>query len=1449
MPSKTRSLRLGLDIGSTTVKVVVVDPESGEILFSRYVRHNARQREVVLQLLQEVTLHFPGESFRVAVCGSGGKVIADALGMHYIQEVVANSAAVKALYPQTRCAIELGGQDAKVIFFYYDEKTQQLMTSDMRMNGSCAGGTGAFIDEIAELLHIPTEQFESLAQDGNTVYNISGRCGVFAKTDIQPLLISGAKRADIALSTIHAIAKQTIGGLSQGLELKPPIIFEGGTLNFNPTLISLFAERLNLSEEQIIIPQQPEIIVAYGTAIAIDRLFTPQEEELVELSTLIDRLSRQTDQGEITHNQPFFADTHEFQQFTQRHDQALKEVPPLTELPKEINAYLGVDSGSTTSKFVLINEEEEVIYRFYAHNHGEPLRVVRDGLIDLYQRCEELGIRLTILGLGTTGYGEQIFASAFHADYHTVETVAHAQACVKYYPNTTFLLDIGGQDMKAIWLNHGVITQIMLNEACSSGCGSFLENFAKNLHIPVEEIAEQAFTSENPAKLGSRCTVFMNSTIITEQRNGKQPNDLMAGLCRSIIENVFTKVVRIGSTAHLGDHIVVQGGTFRNRAVLRAMEEYIGLRVQLAPYPGEMGALGAALGAKQAIEERGYSNGQSTSFIGLPAMASFEYHTQNGVPCEGCANHCSRTITYFSNGSHWVTGNRCERGAILDGEPANASNNNPTRKSNAIDLFDVRERLLFQEYPCTLVAPKKQVTIGIPRVLEFWNSMPFWSTFFRALGFQVRYSGKSNQAMYEEGLQYVASDTICFPAKLVHGHLADLVAHHVDRLFMPYVMHMPPEGTDKLSPYVCSVIMGYPMVARHSQKFEQNYHIPFDTPVFHWYKPEDRQKQVVEFAVETLSVSRKQAKQAYQMAENAILSFRADLTHWGEIVLNQAKKENTYAVVVAGRPYQSDSFVNHRISKNFTQKGISVLTVDSLPHLNEVDLHRTTIEITNNFHTRMLAGAMIAAQEPALEYVQIVSFGCGHDAILSDEIVRIMAECGNKIPLILKVDESEAKGALNIRTQSFLETVEARRKRRNQEEARAMIHELSEPSPVKFRKEDKKRRTILVPNISAEFSQILYGTLRKEGFTVKTVPLGGPEEMKLGKKYVHNDICFPAQMVIGELIRALQEGDYKQDEVAVGMVKFQCDCRLSHYGGLLRKGLDNAGFKDVAILTTDVNDTKEMHPNMNVFTFRSLLSTIWSIMMLDVLTELRRKIRPYELHKGETNCVYERCVKRLEQGTEIDIAHAKKAFAESIEDMKNIAYDRSVKKPLIFVTGEILVTFHAGTNCHIEDYLEANGMETAFPAFMDQQKKDFQSNLCQVKDFKVNQSVAPYLIDILITYIQKEIDKIAVKHPLYEVHTPPKEMYKLVKDIIPETLSPGEGWLMAADIAHLATQGVKAFIILQPFGCLPNHPCGRGVIKRLKEEYPDIQILPLDLDPDTSFANIENRLQMLIMNK
>lgn len=1513
-----KKIKLGIDVGSTTVKAVALDEETGGVLYSVYRRHEAKQAHAVARVLHELDQEIPAAQVRCAMTGSGAAPLAEAMGAHYVQEVVANAIAVGKLFPATRTAIELGGQDAKMVFFNSatnnaeDILAGRAAVSDMRMNGSCAGGTGAFIDEIANLLRIPVEKFNAAAEAGTRVYDVSGRCGVYAKTDIQPLLNQGVPKEDLALSTFHAIAKQTIGGLAQGLDIEAPVIFEGGPLTFNPRLIQVFKERLHLSDDDVVVPKHPETIVALGAALSLDALFAESADDGEDaLGTFDVRHAEEVlenpaflKENATSNAKPFFEDDEEQARFKKRHEllsQQGKGIAP----GESVCAYLGIDCGSTTTKFALMAEDGTLLDSFYASNEGEPLRVAKKALVDMAARYKNQGSAIELLGVGTTGYGEMLMHEAFNADYHVVETVAHAKAARATLPDATFVLDIGGQDMKAMWLSDGIVTNIVVNEACSSGCGSFLENFASTLGIPTREIAQAAFSSKHPASLGSRCTVFMNSSIVTEQRAGHTPADIMAGLCRSIIENVFTKVIRLSNLDSLGNGIVVQGGTFLNDAVLRAFEEYLGKEVVRAPYPGLMGALGVAMLTKTHMEALREKDAQAVSrFIGFDAVAALEYTQQQNLTCPFCANHCNRTRVIFSSGHTFITGNRCPKGQVLGdvtaAETKQALSKVAAKQAAVPNLFEERKELLFKEYPYQKVCDDQGITIGLPRVLALWDTAPFWTTFLRTLGFNVKLSPYSTRKMYESGLHAVTSDTVCFPAKLVHGHIRSLVKMGVDRIFMPIITVVPSEGTEKTAESMCAVVKGYPMVIGNSDNPHERWGVPFDAPLWHWYSENDRNMQVCQYMRQQFGIDKAKVLQALSLADKAQHAFRDALQQRAADVMEHCKQTGEYAVVLASRPYQNDDLVNHDLPKMFTEHGIAVLTADSLPEIHSEDLSYLLLDVVNNFHARMLSTAIAAARSPYLEYAQVVNFNCGHDAYLSDEIVRIMKEISGKAPLVLKVDESDIAGPLRIRVRSFVETVNMRRAMNatagaagdgvdaagagvaaSAEAAGADAsgaagvadadavgalaapgavapacselapRALSDPYHSKFTKDMTATKTVLIPNTSHAFSMLMAAAFSRQGLNAVSLPVGREEAIRLGKRYVHNDICFPCQVVIGEALAALESGDWDPDTVAIAMGKYIGDCRLTHYTALLRKALDDAGYAQVPILTNDDVDYHNVHPGfkMNLHTAACIA---FGLPMIDALEELLRKMRPYELVPGSADAAFDQALdltmNALRNG---GIRGMKTGFARAIEIMKGVKYDRSQLKPQVLIVGEYLLNFHEGANRDIERYLEKNGLEIVEARMTDVIRKSYFYKDRQVREYHLDK---PFSYKMLFR-VESEIfnlahdmcDSIAKAHPLYK---PAARMQDIVRDsdnIVHHTFDAGEGVLIPAEIIHHAKEGCRTFVILQPFGCLPNHVVGRGITKKLKEMYPDAQILPLDYDPDMAQANIENRLQMLIM--
>jgi len=1438
-------LLVGVDVGSTTVKVVVTNPGGEDVLFSRYQRHNAQQGQTVAKLLTEVQQQFSNHPLRLAMCGSGASRLAKELKAHYVQEVVANSLAIQKFHPDTRCAIELGGQDAKVIFFQWDHQRQQLSVADMRMNGSCAGGTGAFIDQISELLHVRPEDFNNLASQGQQVYDISGRCGVFAKTDIQPLLNQGVSPADIALSSFHALAKQTIGGLAQGMDILPKVLFEGGPLTFQPRLIKVFQERLMLQDSDIIVPERPEILVAHGAALSLLTLY--RDSTVLFDPSLLSKLSASQFQGELLNGdlEPFFLNDEERRAFYERHPTVEFQepnFPPGT----EVRVWLGIDAGSTTTKFALINEDGELVDQFYGPNRGEPLRTFIEALKQFCDRYRQKGWKLTILGAGSTGYGEMLFATAFQTDYQVVETVAHARAAKHFDPLVSFILDIGGQDMKAIGLMEGVVTNIVLNEACSAGCGSFVETYARSLGVPVREIAQQAFESKSPSRLGSRCTVFMNSSIITEQRDGKTTPDILAGICYSIIENVFTKVLRISNFNELGDHVMVQGGTFQNDAVLRAFEKWTGKVPIRPPYPGLMGAIGVALLTKEHQErQQAEANPISSRFINLERLEDFSYETKTGQICTLCTNNCNRTIVTFSDGRRYVTGHRCERGLILEGSPESIRSNTSANKTKVADMMMQRERLVLTDYKPTVLVPKSNLKIGIPRALEFWHSLPFWRTVWTALGFDVILSSPSTMKMFERGLVNVASDTVCFPAKLTHGHVLDLVDKKVDRIFMPMMNRMIPENPPTQSFHVCAVVKGYPMVIAHSDEPQERYGIKFDHPMFFWMDEETRNHQVCNYFLKEFGLDSGTVMKAIEEGDRAMEACYGELRRLGKEALNQLGDQD-FAVVVAARPYHNDRLVNHQISKFFTDMGVPVLTLDSLEGLNDVPIHLSRAETTINFHVRMLAGAYLVAQHPKLEYCEIVSFGCGHEAVLTDEITRILRERSNKAPLVIKMDESETSGPIAIRVRSFVETVRERRRLQPPPSAKP----LDTPYTRKFTREDKKTKTILIPNITESFARIASAAIRKEGYKVEPLPLASKRAIELGKKYVHNDMCFPAQINVGEFLAEVETGRWNKEEIAFGLAKDHCDCRLANYGTVARKAMDEAGCAMIPIISTGV-DTKNAYPGFRLsplFQIRML----WGLAALDVIEDLRRMIRPYEINPGQTDEVYEEVVDELAAMLEKGINRFEKAFRDAVKQLVNVPHDRSQLKPKVFIIGEFLLNFHPGSNNSIERYLEKHGLECVLPHVVYNFHREYIREMSEVKDFGVRYGfMKRFLTQVsekIFRTVLERVNNIASEvTPLY---TPPgdfRALSEVAQHIIHKTFTSGEGWMIAAEILEQSAQGIENFLILQPFGCLPNHVTGRGLAKKLRKERPNIRILALDYDPDTSIANIENRLQMLIL--
>ncbi len=1431
-------LLLGIDVGSTTAKIALVDGDE-RLRLAEYRRHFAEQAQCVRGLLELVAQQFPGTQLRVAVCGSGARPIAAQLGVDFVQEVVANSIAIRHLHPEARTAIELGGQDAKVIFFHFDEASQQLIASDMRMNGVCAGGTGAFIDEIAQLLEIPVEEFNAHAARAVRTHQVSGRCGVFAKTDIQPLLNQGIAREELALSTLYAVARQTIGGLAQGTTINAPVVFEGGPLTFNPRLVRAFADLLNLDDDEVIIPEKPEVTVAYGCALAAEELLRDKAawHTADELLQRMQHRAHDRHAGTADADQPFFATEEERNDFFARQLQPA-EIRNIPVGCGRLDVWLGIDSGSTTSKFVFLDDDGTPVYSYYSNNRGRPLKVLGEALIAAREHARACGTQLNILGVGTTGYGEELAAAAFHADHHTVETVAHARAALQYDPNASFVLDIGGQDMKAIFVSDGVITGITLNEACSSGCGAFIETFAKSLGVRVEDIAARAFRAQAPAQLGSRCTVFMRSRVITELKNGKSADDILAGLCRSIIKNVFTKVIRLHNLEALGERIVVQGGTFKNDAILRAMELHTGRTVTRAPYSELMGAIGVAL-----LTMEQHRAEQASSFIGLENLEGLDYQEESGIHCPFCANHCSRTVVHFADGTHYVQGNRCERGEIV-GDP-----NDRAVKLQALaatkrimsvpNLIEERERMVFRNYPVEPLCENRGITIGIPRALDTWARLPFWRGLFTALGFDVKVSAKSSYEMFESALSTIPSDTVCFPAKLAHGHVLSLANEDVDRIFTPIITRNLPKYDSIDEDFPCAVLHGYGLVLKTNTDAGTTH----DRPTFAWKDQRMREKQLARYFGETFGIEARLVRAALAQADACQRAFEESLRSRAAQVIDEVEKAGSFAVVMSMRPYQTDPLVNHFIGKYFVRLGVPIIPADALPGLADIDLCDVMVRVRSNSQATLYKAARAVAANPHLELAHIASFGCGHDAVVCDELESMLEGAGKQV-LVLKLDESDVRGPLRIRITSFIETV---RQQRDRKQPKTNGYGFRWPT---FSKEDARKRTVYVPNLSVGFSRVIGAVVENGGVRTAVLPLADERAIELGKLYLHNDICFPAQINVGEFLRAVETDKPDPDTIALGMHQNCGSCRAGQYAMLARKALDHAGLGDVPIVTSG-DELRHLHPGFAIDS-RMQLQLIRGFAVMDALEDLRRSTRPYELHKGAADAAWNRSIDALCA----NVGNGRRAVYEvlsgAVDAFNAIPLNGESQRPTALVLGEILLAVHPSSNYYLESYLEKHGLEVIGTRLSDFFHSGFVVSRAEAQHWFERKPWLRKLVDKvsddLLVQALAASEEIMSGYARYRPRVSAREIYATASPWIDKIHSAGEGWLILGEILHAAEHGVNSFVVLQPFGCMPNHVFGRGLTRVVKEVHPHVQVLCLDFDPDTSMGNIENRLQMLIMN-
>lgn len=969
--------KIGIDAGSTTLKCIVLNEED-KILYSNYERHYSKVREKLIEELENIKGIIENKKFKIAITGSAGYGISKEYNLPFVQEVFATTLAIKRYYDDVDVAIELGGEDAKIIFLTggFEE----------RMNSSCAGGTGAFIDQMAHLMGLTVDEMDNLSLKHENIYEIASRCGVFAKTDIQPLLNQGARKEDISASVFQSVVNQTIGGLAQGRSIEGKIMFLGGPLYFCKGLRERFIKTLKLKDNDVVSPENAQVFVAIGSAI-----YSKEDNKKYEYEELLNIIKENHNEiSTMNIIDPLFNSEEEYNEFKERHQKAKVKVSDINNYVGD--AYVGIDAGSTTTKVVLIDKEDNILYEYYGSNKGNPIEVVKKELKHIYNICGE---KINIMGSAVTGYGEELIKKAFSIDFGIVETVAHYIAASHFNPKVDFILDIGGQDIKCFKIKDGIVANIMLNEACSSGCGSFIESFANQMGYDVETFSKLGLFAKHGADLGSRCTVFMNSSVKQAQKEGATVEDLSAGLSVSVVKNALYKVIRAKSLDELGKNIIVQGGTMYNDAILRAFEKELGMNVIRPSISGLMGAYGCALYAKR-------KNLKESKIISKEDLESFT-HKSKIAKCGLCTNRCNLTINIFNDGEKYISGNRCEK---------------PTgnKKSESIpNMYQYKYKRL-REYES--LDEGKRGTIGLPMVLNMYENIPLWATFFKELGFKVVLSDESNKKMYLKGQHTIPSDTVCYPAKLAHGHIENLISKNIEHIFYPCMSYNFDEGISD-NCFNCPVVAYYPELLKTNVK-ELNSN-NFMMEYLSLNNKKLLSKQLYEILNKTFGdIKQKEVKNALEKAYIEYEKYINHIKEKGKEFIEYAKNNNKKVIVVAGRPYHIDPEINHGIDKVLSSLGIVVLTEDSI----EVSHEKPKVNILNQwtYQARLYNAAYYVAKNKDMELIQLVSFGCGTDAITSDEVKDIL-ERNNKIYTQLKIDETNNLGAAKIRIRSLLEAI------------------------------------------------------------------------------------------------------------------------------------------------------------------------------------------------------------------------------------------------------------------------------------------------------------------------------------------------------------------------------------------------------------------------------------------
>lgn len=1393
-------LRLGLDIGSTTVKLVAID-DGGKVCFTRYGRHNAQMGEVVQAFLAELLGEVGDTEVSLSITGSVGMDLSERYNLPFVQEVVAATKAVQSLYSSTNTMIDIGGEDAKIVFFKDGE------AEDLRMNGNCAGGTGAFIDQMAIILGVTADELNYLALQATRIYPIASRCGVFCKTDIQNLVAKNVSRENIAASIFHAVAVQTVTTLAHGYDIKPPVLFCGGPLTFVPTLRKAFKSYLSFNDSDIILPEYGELIPAYGTALA-----STNNERSESLNALITRLKgapQTTDRAKTT-LPPIFEDSESYRLWRER---IARHYIPKAELASgEQRAFIGIDSGSTTTKIVVTNKQSELLYTFYKNNGGKPVETVAEGLKQLQQRCNERGTTLHFVGSCSTGYGEELTKAAFNLHSGIVETIAHYKAAYHLDSEVSFILDIGGQDMKAIFVTNGIIDRIEINEACSSGCGSFIETFAKSLGYSAEAFALKACESAQPADLGTRCTVFMNSKVKQVLREGATISDISAGLAYSVVKNCLYKVLKLKDASVLGKHIVVQGGTMRNDAVVRALELITDAEVSRCDCPELMGAFGCALYAAE-------HSGRTITLDDMLAMATYTTRT---ITCRGCENCCEVQQYNFGNDRHYYSGNRCEKHFNNSGEEKTAGQN----------MCEVKNELLFAR-KAEITNPK--MTIGIPRVLNMFEEYPFWHTLFTECGIAVRLSEPSHYACYEQSARMVMSDNICFPAKLVHSHIDNLAKQGVDRIFMPFVIYEQGSKGDQNS-YNCPIVTAYSAVVKSGEQTAT----PIDTPVISFKDGNLLYKQCGDY-LRSLGISQGAIMDAYLKAEEEQAKYHRKIAEQNQRALCKAQMFEQLSILLAGRPYHADPLIQHKVSNMLAEMGITVLTED-IVRGEEVDIKDTHFLAQWSYPNRIMRAAKWCAEQgDDVQFVQMTSFGCGPDAFFVDEVRDLLLR-HNRAYTLLKLDDINNVGSMKLRVRSLVESLKMRNEHSWERTKREFI-----TTPAYD--ERYRHRKIIIPFFTSFISPLLPALMRVAGYDVESLPTSNDVSAEWGLKYANNEVCYPATLIIGDIIKAFKEGRYNPSKVAVGITQTGGQCRASNYLPMLKKALVDAGYTDTPVISLTFGDN--LYNDQSAFKIdwvKMLPIALRAVLYSDCINKMYHAAVVREKEAGMANDLR---VVYLQMGAElIEKGKSKELYQYlgiATEEFNSICND--IERPKVGVVGEIYLKFNSFAQRNIVDWLVEQHIEVVPSVLTEFFTQAFVNRKVKVAAHIEKHRFSDWLLAVGYSIVSSHIKRVNKICSSFRYFTPFGDIFheaELAKNVISLNAQFGEGWLLPAEILSYAESGVNNVISLQPFGCIANHIVSKGIEKRLKALYPAINLLSLDFDSGVSDVNIKNRLLLFI---